>query len=646
MRHFHCKNTEFALTARGPRHKTIPLSNKRTDRLGSNHFLAIWVVFACLLASSSLHAAVLVDGTSSSDGFGISTGISGDWGIIGAYTSTIGTNSSQGAAYIFGGLGMASGTASPSAELLASNGAASNLFGGSVSISGSVGLVGAAGFNNNQGATYVYNSLLTASGTTYQSAELLASNGTSGSQFGVSVSVSGNVGIVGAYETKVGSHSAQGAAYVYNSLSTASGTTYQNAELLASDGAASNYFGSSVSISGSVGIVGALGAGSFKGAAYVYNNLTTASGTTYQSAKLVASDGAGTAEFGGVVNVSGDLGLIGAPGATIGSHAGQGAAYVYDGLSTLSGTVTQNAKLIASDGAANDNFGSAVSVSGNVALVGANNASSQGAVYLFLNLDTLSGTATQDVKIVASVSGSTNPQFGGSPYLDGDQFIIGTTQNSGKAYTGSVSSLTTLDAGNTSRTIGGISFISQDNWIIGQTTNSNTVTLQAGNSANVTASGKAVYIGQNSTSNSNRLIVQGSLAASQIYVGAVGNAGNTLELDSTATLSLATGVIHLAPNNYISIEGNYTDPVNLFSYLGTADASLDVWNGSAWEMVNSSNYSTLIDSTYAGGITSIEEVPEPSAWLLLGVGGLALLVWNRATFRKATTPSAPFEERL
>ena len=67
------------------------------------------------------------------------------------------------------------------------------------------------------------------------------------------------------------------------------------------------------------------------------------------------------------------------------------------------------------------------------------------------------------------------------------------------------------------RTIGCISFISQDNWIIGQTTDSNLVTLTSGDSANVTASGKAVYIGQNAGSDNNKPVIAGTLAAQESH---------------------------------------------------------------------------------------------------------------------------------
>ncbi len=94
-----------------------------------------------------------------------------------------------------------------------------------------------------------------------------------------------------------------------------------------------------------------------------------------------------------------------------------------------------------------------MSLSGSTGLVGAlfENAKggASGSAYLFLNLDTASGNVTENVKLFAS-DGASADLFGVSVSLDGDDFIIGAQSDDrsrGKAYTGSVSSMTKLDAG-------------------------------------------------------------------------------------------------------------------------------------------------------------------------------------------------------
>jgi hypothetical protein len=512
---------------------------------------------------ATAHAAEL----SASDGatnyiFGISVSQSGSIGLAGAYDTVIGSNQ-QGAAYVYRDLDTASGTVTQTVELTASDAEPVNyplnIFGDdlgfSVSLSGSIGLVGAPGVNSTQGAAYVFRNLNTASGAVTQDVKLVASDGVGdptgmigGDLFGSSVSQSGTIGLVGAEWANVNSNFRQGAAYVYRNLDTASGTVTQDVKLTASDGQMGDVFGSSVSLSGTIGLVGALGVNSTQGAAYVFRNLDTASGTVHENVKLTPSDAGGS--FGSSVSLSGSIGLIGARYAS-GTSFDQGAAYVFRNLDTASGTVTQDVKLIASDGAAGNQFGYTVSLSGNVGLVGATQASvngnAQGAAYLYRNLDTANGTVMENVKIYASDAEAYNPynnqgdEFGVSVSLSGDQFIIGALQQyftPGKAYTGTVSSLTTLDAGSASRTIDGISFVSQNDWIIGQNTSGNQVILLTGNSADVTASGKAVYVGQNVGSNNNTLLVAGSLTANQVNVGAAGNTGNKLVADGTVISSV------------------------------------------------------------------------------------------------------------
>ncbi len=144
----------------------------------------------------------------------------------------------------------------------------------------------------------------------------------------------------------------------------------EEAKLTASDGAAADYFGTSISISGDTAVVGApCGAedgkgGDRSGRAYVFTN--SASGWT-QAARLTASDGAAYDDFGNSVSISGNTVVVGANGFNI----NQGAAYVFTEPGTGWANMTQAAKLTASDDLVLDNFGSSVSISGNTVVVGA-----------------------------------------------------------------------------------------------------------------------------------------------------------------------------------------------------------------------------------------------------------------------------------
>lgn len=594
-----------------------------------------------LLLTAPAHAAEL----EASDGmannlFGASASLSGSTTLVGAYRNNIGSNSFQGTAYLFRNTDTATGTITQNAKLISSDGKASDYFGYSVSLSGTTAVVGAyladIGPTINQGAAYLFRHIDTATGATTQDAKLISSDGAESDQFGNSVSISGNTVLVGANWADINGTVNQGAAYLFRNTDTAVGTVTQNVKLIASDGMTNTHFGGNVTLQGSTALVGAVGDSAGQGAAYLFRIASDATGTINQNAKLAASDGGATDNFGNSVSLSGSDALVGAQNTDFGATTDRGAAYFFRNAANATGFITENVKLTASDGVAYDYFGSSVSLSGSTALIGARSEdgafSNQGAVYLFRIANDAPVVITENVKITAS-DAAANDSFGMSVRLDGDAFVIGSilgdgiVTNSGKAYTGSVSSVTTLDAGNTSRTIDGISFTSRDHWIVGQTTSRNEVTLTAGNSADVTALGKAIYIGQNTGADRNTLVIAGSLAATEVNIGSlVGNVGNTLRIEDTAAIAPTT--FHLAPQNFLAIEGDYINIADLLTYLGTS--TLRVWDDTSWTTVNADNYADLIFLTDSSGYTIIVAIPEPSSVTLLLLGAGALLLRSRA----------------
>ena len=133
-------------------------------------------------------------------------------------------------------------------------------------------------------------------------------------------------------------------------------------------------FGVSVSISGNTVVVGApsatVGSNSDQGAAYVFTEPGSGWANMTQTAKLTASDGDGSRRFRQLGFDQRQHGGGRSDGATVGSN-GQGAAYVFTEPGSGWANMTQTAKLTASDGAAGDDFGSSVSISGNTVVVGA-----------------------------------------------------------------------------------------------------------------------------------------------------------------------------------------------------------------------------------------------------------------------------------
>ena len=529
------------------------------------------------------------------------------------------------------------------AVLTGSDSAAYDYFGWPTSLDGNTALVGAYGADHggfsSAGAAYLFRNLDTATGTTaaptIQNVKLTASDAAAGDLFGESASLDGNTALVGARSADHGGLSNAGAAYLYRNLDTATGTVTENVKLAASDAAVSDWFGHSASLDGNNALVGAryadYGGNDDAGAAYLFRNLDTATGTVTENVKLTASDAAADGAFGESTSLDGNTALVGAFWADHGANIGAGAAYLYRNLDTATGTVTENVKLTASDAAARDHFGISTSLDGNTALVGATGAdhggiSDAGAAYLYRNLDSATGTVTENVKITAS-GAAADERFGYSVSVKGNRFIIGSSGNN-KAYTGTISSLTTMDDGDRTDVIRGISFESKEDWVIGQNTDNNRLTLSSGDRADVTSTGKSVLIGQNAGSDGNTLVLEGDLVANDLYIGSVaGNTGNTLQIEAGATFDLAD--IFLAWDNRLVIEGDYSDSTTLFALFDDTNLRVEEKTGDTYTLATVANYGDKWKSTFDGTYTYVL-VPEPSTYALL----LGLLLSGFAAYKK------------
>ncbi|MBY0111219.1 MAG: hypothetical protein K2Y21_00250 [Phycisphaerales bacterium] len=403
----------------------------RSDDVGANADQGSAYVFVRSGTTWSQQAKLTASDGAAGDSFASSLAISGNTAIVGASNDDVGSNADQGSAYVFVRSGA---TWTQQAKLIAPDGAASDGFGTSVAVSGDTAMVGVplddVGANLNQGSVWIFSRV----GPAWIGADrqLVASDGAAGDFYGYSVAISGDTAIVGASNRTLTS-SQQGSAYVY----VRSGMSWiQQTQLTASDSALGDFLGTSVAISGDTAIVGAygddVGANSNQGSAYVF----VRSGTTWtQQAKLTASDGAASDFFGYAAAISGDTAIIGAYGDDISTNADRGSAYVF----VRSGTTwTQQAKITASDGAAADFFGWSVALDGNTAVVGASNDNlganaDQGSAYVFVRSGT---TWTQQAKLTAS-DGAASDFFGSSVALSGNTAIAGaqgTNSSQGAAY--------------------------------------------------------------------------------------------------------------------------------------------------------------------------------------------------------------------
>ena len=515
----------------------------RVDDRGARYPVVVdpWIQQGELLASDGKAQDLLGD----------SVAISGTTVVVGAPDHTFGKSYSQGAAYVFVESG---GKWRQQAELKSSDGAGYDNFGWSVAVSGNIAVVGAPCHTNSngqcgQGAAYVFDE---SGGKWTQQAELTASDGATGDGFGWSVALDGNTAVVGAYDKTVHGHAAQGAAYVF---AESNGTWTQQAELIATDGTYTDEFGYSVALSGSTVLIGApyrtVGSNQAQGTAYVFAG---SGGMWSQQAELTASDGEAGDFFAQSVAVDGGTAVMGAPCHPRNGFAfcqgGPGAAYVFGESGE---TWSQQAELTSSDGAAGDEFGVSVSVTGSTILAGASlhtvgSNQGQGAAYVF----TESGeTWSQQAELAAS-DGLGGDYFGWSVSLSGSTSVlgapahaVGSNPSQGSAYVfGSSGPLFTLSAvPNTLSVVQGT-----------QATSTITITPENGfqGSVSLAASGlpsgvTAVFNPNPATSTSTLTLTASTTAttgtATVIVAGTSGSLAQTTTLTLTVVQAVPTAVL-------------------------------------------------------------------------------------------------------
>lgn len=321
-------------------------------------------------------------------------------------------------------------------RLLASDESDEAAFGRSVAIDGDTAVIGASGKNwsDLEGAGAAY--IFTfATGAWTQEGQVDASIPKESDGFGFSVDLDGDTAVFGApFANQTGTDAA---VYVFER----SGRHWiERAKLTPSGGETEGHFGFAVALDGNTLVIGAPsadGLGTHQcGAAYVFER---SGGAWIEQAKLLASDSAYDDQFGISVALHGDTVIIGASQSDDGGLQNNGAAYVF---ARSGGLWTEQAKLLASDQAAGDKFGDSVALDGDTAFVGAlwqdhGDTENNGAAYVFKRSD---GLWAEESRLLAGNKAS-GDRFGDSVALNGDTAVIGASgvqsgdeQNVGAAY--------------------------------------------------------------------------------------------------------------------------------------------------------------------------------------------------------------------
>ena len=260
------------------------------------------------------------------DRFGWSVAVWGDVAMIGALFDDD-PEQDIGSVYVFG-YDAPSGTWVQKQKLIPSDPA--GRFGSSLSLQGDVVLIGAStdseqGFG--AGAAYIF-AYDANTGSWLQQQKLLASDG--GGAFGWwHAALDGDTALIGAYTADAPPLFGIGAAYVFRF----DGKQWvEEQKLTASDPGGGDRFGWSVSLKGDLVLIGASGDDDYpnsSGSAYIF----TRDGNEWsETAKLRSEEVQDVYAFGVSVSTDGEHAIVGANFTTVEGDAEAGAAYIYGGL--------------------------------------------------------------------------------------------------------------------------------------------------------------------------------------------------------------------------------------------------------------------------------------------------------------------------
>ena len=376
---------------------------------------ALILCFLIGFASAQLTETKLLPGDGAAgDEFGSSISFNDSSVVVGAQDGVV-NNFSRGSAYVFRNTG--SGWVEFD-KLIASDGGNGDQFGQAVGISGNYIMVGAEGHDlpaSAVGAVYVFERTDT---SWIQVAKLAASDAANGDRFGKSLSMEGDYAIIGAYNESENGNDA-GAAYIFRN---SPGGWVEETKLIASDGREGDRFGTSVFINGNYAIVGAprnVNNTVESGAAYIFVN--TPNGWVEET-KIFPSDPTYDDRFGSSVTLNGSLAVVGAHQNIPSTSRNVGSAYIYrKGSSGWIG----DGKVFLPDSVYNTYFGTAVALRGETVLVGATfvlaNQVGAGGVFSF----TSSEIGWRESGRIFPSDGALDDYFGTSVAVSADLTMIG-----------------------------------------------------------------------------------------------------------------------------------------------------------------------------------------------------------------------------
>jgi len=311
--------------------------------------------------------------------------------------------------------------------LTASDGADSAMFGYSVAISNDTAIVGAINAGgSNRGAAYIFRKDTGGTNNWGEVKIISASDAGNNAYFGNSVAISNDTAVVGAYGAPAGSY--KGAAYIFQKDNGGTNNWGEVKIISASDAAGGAQFGQSVAISNDTAVVGANQAG-VGGKAYIFRKGTGGINNWGEVKILTASDVSASASFGDSVGISNDTAVVGAGNA---GGSNTGAAYIFRKETGGTNNWGEVKILTASDAAGGTQFGTSVAITNDTAIVGASQAGGDGEAYIFQK--ETGGTSNWGEVKKFTASGS--DRFGNAVAISNDTAVVGAYRSPGGAYRG------------------------------------------------------------------------------------------------------------------------------------------------------------------------------------------------------------------
>lgn len=353
--------------------------------------------------------------TADTDSFGYAVAADASFAIVGAPAAE-GGGTDRGRAYIFA---KSSDAWTEVKVLSASDAGDYDYFGVAVDISGDYAVVGAGGENGNgtdMGAAYVFYRNQGGADAWGQVKKLTAADRADNDSFGYAVGIDGETIIVGA-DGEDGAGTDRGAAYIFVKNEGGVDNWGQANKIMAADAADVNQFGYAVALDGDIALVGAprvAGAGMARGAVYIYSRDLGGAGVWGQVKKITSDTPTDNSWFGNAVAIDGAVAVVGEAWYD-GSGTNRGAAYIFGQANGGTDNWGQIRKLTASDIHDDDFFGYSVAVNGANIAIGApwapGGGTERGQVYVF-SKDQGGADAWGEVQRLRSSDASNEDWFG------------------------------------------------------------------------------------------------------------------------------------------------------------------------------------------------------------------------------------------